>query len=241
MIIDIGPNLMTLLCPSAGGSILSRFIVGRKYQSPRSQVVVCTNVRGNFVEFRWPSGSTYQFLIDQVRGYKEVPMEKEADFKVGDTVRYNRLAPTMSNAERIVKSIDGDKIWHEGGFAYANTLELVKRANDTFIVGQKYKDTRSKDSTMIVLAVSPADPTRFYVEYLNTPHLSGSVFLSDAHKWEIYKEPIKSVRYFNLYDTGGISCGFADRINADVSADTVLLRKRIACKRVEFVEGEFDE
>lgn len=65
--------------------------------------------------------------------------------------------------------------------------------------------------------------------------------LEEAKKndWELYKEPRKQVFYVNVYDDW---CDgfYMDRIGADV-AHRNISDTRIACKRVEFVEGEFDE
>ena len=56
--------------------------------------------------------------------------------------------------------------------------------------------------------------------------------------WEIYKEPVSVVRFYNVLDFGAVSGGYLSRGAADDSAHT---GTRIACVRVEFVEGVFDE
>lgn len=54
--------------------------------------------------------------------------------------------------------------------------------------------------------------------------------------WKEYVEPKKFIRYYNIYENGSIIAR-ENRRQADDSAGLY----RIARKRVEFVEGEFDD
>lgn len=170
-------------------------------------------------------------------------METKTEFKPGDVVSLKNGEAFIETRkhEATVHIVEGHRIWltlgHVNKWNSPGELKLVRRANDTFIVGQQYQDIKTKRCKMIVLAVSPADPKRFYIEYSSHPHTSGSVFLHDAHQWEIYKEPIKVVRYYNMYPTHIASSASPTRDHADLAA----AYNRIGCKRVEFVEGEFDE
>lgn len=60
---------------------------------------------------------------------------------------------------------------------------------------------------------------------------------TDYSRYTEYKEPIKIVRYFNVYPeaVGGV---LPSRKEADQLAD---LPNRIGCVRVEFTEGTYDD
>jgi hypothetical protein len=152
---------------------MSRFIVGRLYKSTQgTQVVTCIGVTcGGLPYFEWPSGSHGGVSERCVNNWKEVPkevpMSDKTEFKVGDIVRH-KDGETFVESHKIeatVTSVEGDRVWLDTygkypKWCYNTDLKLVRRANDTFVIGQKYKDIKSKDTTMIVLAQSFADPTR---------------------------------------------------------------------------------
>jgi hypothetical protein len=55
--------------------------------------------------------------------------------------------------------------------------------------------------------------------------------------WHAYKrEPVTHVRYLNLYPLGGVS-SHTSREEADFPAAQL----RVSCRRVEFMEGQFDD
>lgn len=103
-----------------------------------------------------------------------------------------------------------------------------------FEVGKKYKS----NYTQKVFECVYAGKQHVILTYKGDEY---AFFQDEFSSVTEYKEPIRVVRYFNLYPTAVQSekgiFGYENRVAADNAASN----SRIACKRVEFTEGEFDE
>lgn len=102
----------------------------------------------------------------------------------------------------------------------------------SFEIGKKYKRPSGHFAGPEMTCVAKTDDGRFIGETsLNAVHIMG-----DDGWWIEVKEPIKHVRYFNIYK-GRVGEARTSRESSDLQADN----QRIACVRVEFVEGTFDD
>lgn len=98
-----------------------------------------------------------------------------------------------------------------------------------FEVGKKYKASNTGN----IVNCLGVGKTTALLEH------NGREWASSQDHWYIYseyKEPIKHVRYYNMYPKD-ISADHATRKAADEEASD----KRIGCIRVEFTEGTYDE
>jgi hypothetical protein len=105
--------------------------------------------------------------------------------------------------------------------------------------GQKARvictDKKGKSGRSVVVLVLESKDT----EHSITLYSNGAVYTGETSDLDLvseYKEPVKIVRYFNVY-ADGLFFDYPTREHADGRAND----ERIACKRVEFTEGEFDE
>lgn len=100
-----------------------------------------------------------------------------------------------------------------------------------FEIGKKYKNVNRSEAIPLTCVWSDGDVSCMKSDLGVTLR-----YAAEFKQYEEYKEPIKHVRYFNVY-RDSIGSGFITRNGADQNQNP----GRIGCVRVEFTEGQYDD
>lgn len=118
----------------------------------------------------------------------------------------------------------------QGFLAYRETLAVHVQEDTMFEVGKKYQSNKESlplecvwTNGLVACMVSNVGVTLRYKE--------------DFRRYTEYKEPIKHVRYFNVYRDHVSNV----QLNSREMADNSAVSGRIGCVRVEFTEGQYDD
>jgi len=148
----------------------------------------------------------------------------------------------------------GKKAWWNNGSSYENQvndtdlIEEVKENEMKIEVGKYYK---TRDGRKAFVAFCTPSPCLIgpYVGYVETETNliynwlgdgAASMRASSNNKYDLieeWKEPKSGVKYFNVYPECVDVSAYKDRAEANKHKDN----DRIACVRVEWKEGQFDD